>query len=126
MKIYTKTGDKGQTHIIGGRAYKDDIRVEAYGTVDEANCFVGQAISLLVEDIYSDVKADLEKIQHELFDCGGDLASITKNRPLKLPEEAVLYLEERIDDLMEEAPPIERFILPGEQLRPVPSILPEQ
>ncbi|MFP9130733.1 cob(I)yrinic acid a,c-diamide adenosyltransferase [Niallia sp. BSM11] len=113
MKIYTKTGDKGQTHIIGGKAYKDDIRVEAYGTVDEANCFVGQAISLLVEDIYSDVKADLEKIQHELFDCGGDLASITKNRPLKLPEEAVLYLEERIDDLMEEAPPIERFILPG-------------
>lgn len=113
MKIYTKTGDKGQTHIIGGKAYKDDIRVEAYGTVDEANCFVGQAISLLVEDIYSDVKADLEKIQHELFDCGGDLASITKNRPLKLSEEAVLYLEERIDDLMEEAPPIERFILPG-------------
>lgn len=113
MKIYTKTGDKGQTHIIGGKAYKDDIRVEAYGTVDEANCFVGQAISLLVEDIYSDVKANLEKIQHELFDCGGDLASITKNRPLKLSEEAVLYLEERIDDLMEEAPPIERFILPG-------------
>jgi len=113
MKIYTKTGDKGQTHIIGGRAYKDDIRVEAYGTVDEVNCFVGQAISLLTEDIFSDVKEDLEKIQHELFDCGGDLASIAKERPLKLSEEAVVYLEERIDALMEEAPPIEKFILPG-------------
>lgn len=113
MKIYTKTGDKGQTHIIGGRAYKDDSRVEAYGTVDEANCFVGQAISLLAEDIFLDVKEDLEKIQHELFDCGGDLASIAKERSLKLSEEAVVYLEERIDALMEEAPPIEKFILPG-------------
>lgn len=115
MKIYTKTGDKGQTGIIGGRVDKDDIRVEAYGTVDELNGFVGQAITELEpeSDLFSDVLEDLEKIQHELFDCGGDLASVAKKRPLKLQEEMIEYLEERIDVLVEEAPKLERFILPG-------------
>lgn len=113
MKIYTKTGDKGKTSIIGGRIAKDDIRVEAYGTVDEANCFVGQAISLLEHETFLDIREDLEKIQHELFDCGGDLASIIKDRQLKLSEEAIAFLEKRIDMLTEEAPPLERFILPG-------------
>jgi cob(I)alamin adenosyltransferase len=113
MKIYTKTGDKGQTSIIGGRVDKDDIRVEAYGTIDEVNCFVGQAVAELEGDIFSDVRADLEKIQHELFDCGGDLANVTDKRVPKLTEEAVQYLEQRIDSFIEEAPPLERFILPG-------------
>ncbi|KOP79601.1 cob(I)yrinic acid a,c-diamide adenosyltransferase [Cytobacillus solani] len=113
MKIYTRTGDKGKTSIIGGRVDKDDIRVEAYGTVDEANCFVGQAMTQLDPAIFQDVLEDLEKIQHELFDCGGDLANVTKNRELKLTMEAVEYLEKRIDAFTEEAPKIERFILPG-------------
>ena len=113
MKIYTRTGDKGKTSIIGGRVDKDDIRVEAYGTVDEANCFVGQAMTQLDPAIFQDVLEDLEKIQHELFDCGGDLANVTKNRQLKLTTEAVEYLEKRIDLFTEEAPKIERFILPG-------------
>lgn len=113
MKIYTRTGDKGQTGIIGGRVDKDDIRVEAYGTVDELNGFVGQAITELDSELFSDALEDLEKIQHELFDCGGDLASVSKKRPLKLQEEMVDYLEERIDVMVEETPKIERFILPG-------------
>ncbi|MBU5467160.1 cob(I)yrinic acid a,c-diamide adenosyltransferase [Virgibacillus sp. MSJ-26] len=115
MKIYTKTGDKGQTGIIGGRVDKDDIRVEAYGTVDELNGFVGQAITELEQEseLFSDVLEDLVKIQHELFDCGGDLASVAKKRPLKLHEGMIEYLEERIDVLVEEAPKLERFILPG-------------
>ncbi|HEX6595067.1 MAG TPA: cob(I)yrinic acid a,c-diamide adenosyltransferase [Bacillota bacterium] len=113
MKIYTRTGDKGQTGIIGGRVDKDDIRVEAYGTVDELNSFVGQAIVELDEQTFSDVLEDLEKIQHELFDCGGDLASVSKKRPPKLTEDAITYLEERIDEMTEETPDIERFILPG-------------
>jgi len=113
MKIYTKTGDKGQTGIIGGRVDKDDIRVEAYGTVDELNGFVGQAITELDSDLFKDVLEDLEKIQHELFDCGGDLASVAKKRPLKLKEDMVEYLEERIDVMVEETPKLERFILPG-------------
>lgn len=113
MKIYTRTGDKGKTSIIGGRVDKDDIRVEAYGTVDEVNCFVGQAMTQLDPVVFKDVLEDLEKIQHELFDCGGDLANVTKNRELKLTMEAVEYLEKRIDAFIEEAPKVERFILPG-------------
>src|SRR5699024_3998457 len=75
--------------------------------------FVGQAIVELDEQTFSDVLEDLEKIQHELFDCGGDLASVSKKRPLKLTEDAITYLEERIDEMTEETPDNERFILPG-------------
>ena len=113
MKIYTRTGDKGQTSIIGGRVDKDDVRVEAYGTVDEVNCFVGQALTQLQPELFQDVREDLEKIQHELFDCGGDLANVTKKREPKLTAEAIAYLEARIDAFIEEAPELERFILPG-------------
>ena len=113
MKIYTRTGDKGKTSIIGGRVEKDDIRVEAYGTVDEVNCFVGQAMAQLDREKFADVLDDLEKIQHELFDCGGDLANVMKDRQLKLTKGAVKYLEKKIDAFVEEAPKLERFILPG-------------
>ncbi|MBT2758189.1 cob(I)yrinic acid a,c-diamide adenosyltransferase [Mesobacillus foraminis] len=113
MRLYTRTGDKGKTSIIGGRVEKDDIRVEAYGTVDEANCFVGQAVTQLDPAIFQDILGDLEKIQHELFDCGGDLATINNKRELKLMPDTVEYLEKKIDELIEEAPELERFILPG-------------
>ncbi|WP_042356011.1 cob(I)yrinic acid a,c-diamide adenosyltransferase [Bacillus rubiinfantis] len=113
MSIYTRTGDKGQTSIIGGRVDKDDIRVEAYGTVDEVNCFVGQAVTELEPELFKDVLVDLEKIQHELFDCGGDLASISEKRQLKLHKESIDYLETKIDEYSKEAPALERFILPG-------------
>ncbi|MBT2654537.1 cob(I)yrinic acid a,c-diamide adenosyltransferase [Bacillus sp. ISL-18] len=113
MRIYTRTGDKGKTSIIGGRVDKDDTRVEAYGTVDEVNCFVGQAMVELDQEIFGDVIADLQKIQHELFDCGGDLANITEKREIKLQEESIEYLESKIDEYIAEAPELERFILPG-------------
>ncbi|MDQ0218587.1 cob(I)yrinic acid a,c-diamide adenosyltransferase [Peribacillus cavernae] len=113
MRLYTRTGDKGKTSIIGGRVDKDDVRVEAYGTVDEINCFVGQAMLELDSSLFKDVFEDLERIQHELFDCGGDLASVSEKRPLKLTEEAVSHLESRIDIFIAEAPELERFILPG-------------
>lgn len=113
MRIYTRTGDKGQTSIIGGRVDKDDIRVEAYGTVDEVNCFVGQAITQLDEKLFKDILDDLEKVQHELFDCGGDLASVSKKREAKLTEDSITYLESKIDEFIKEAPELERFILPG-------------
>src|SRR5690625_5119689 len=102
MKIYTKTGDKGQTALIGGRVDKDHIRVEAYGTVDELNGLIGLAIAQLDRDIFSDLIQDLEKIQHELFDCGGDLASVSKRRQLKLSEKQITYLEDKIDEYTEE------------------------
>src|SRR5699024_8350696 len=65
------------------------------------------------KETFSDVLEDLEKIKHELFDCGGDLASVEKKRENKMKEEMVDYLEERVDDYTEETQDIERFILPG-------------
>ncbi|EOP56811.1 MULTISPECIES: cob(I)yrinic acid a,c-diamide adenosyltransferase [Bacillus] len=113
MKLYTKTGDKGQTSIIGGRVDKDHIRVEAYGTIDEANSHIGYAMTMLQEECFQDIHEELEKIQHELFDCGGDLAIVQQKLPYKVTEEMVIYLEGRIDHYIEEAPPLECFILPG-------------
>ncbi|WP_057914038.1 cob(I)yrinic acid a,c-diamide adenosyltransferase [Peribacillus muralis] len=113
MKIYTRTGDKGQTSVIGGRLDKDDIRVESYGTVDEVNSYIGLAMTELDAAIFADVLADLEKIQHELFDCGGDLATVSEKAPQKLTDDVITYLEERIDAFIVEAPELEKFILPG-------------
>lgn len=113
MKIYTKTGDKGKTSLIGGRVDKDDLRVEAYGTMDELNSFVGKAMTELDPDKFKDLLEDLEAIQNELFDGGGDLANIMKERHYKLTEAPIEVLEQRIDDLMDEVPPLEKFILPG-------------
>ncbi|HLR60215.1 MAG TPA: cob(I)yrinic acid a,c-diamide adenosyltransferase [Pseudogracilibacillus sp.] len=113
MKIYTRTGDKGQTGIIGGRVEKDDLRVEAYGTVDELNGFVALAHAELDIKLNQDIADDLIKIQHELFDLGGDLASVIEKRPDKMNAEMITYLEEQIDRYTEEAPALEKFILPG-------------
>lgn len=115
MKLYTRTGDEGKTGIIGGRVEKDDIRVTAYGTTDEANSFVGLAIAQLDDELFADIKAELIKIQHELFDCGGDLATLKlrEGQQYKATEEMVDFLEERIDEYIKEAPKLERFILPG-------------
>ncbi|HDX9576762.1 TPA: cob(I)yrinic acid a,c-diamide adenosyltransferase [Bacillus pseudomycoides] len=113
MKLYTKTGDKGQTSVIGGRVDKDDLRVEAYGALDEANSFIGHAMTLLQGEVFQDIYRELEKIQHELFDCGGDLAVVKKKIPYKVTEDIITFLENRIDVYVREAPPLERFILPG-------------
>ncbi len=113
MKLYTKTGDTGKTSLMGGRVRKDHLRVEAYGTIDELNSFIGKAVSELDEALFQDLLTDLETIQHELFDCGGDLANVIKERKYKLQETSIEVLEKRIDVLSEEAPPLKRFILPG-------------
>lgn len=115
MKIYTKTGDQGQTSIIGGRVAKDDLQVEAYGTVDEANSTLGVAVAL-IDPQDGELISELENIQHELFDCGSDLsmkAGAEEKYPYKVTEQMVASLEEKIDTYMAEAPALERFILPG-------------
>lgn len=114
MAIYTRTGDKGETSVIGGRVGKDDVRVEAYGTIDELNCFVGQARSLMEDEKFSDVREQLLEIQHELFDCGSDLAfvKLSENK-YKVKSEMAVRLEGWIDQLQAENPVLERFILPG-------------
>lgn len=115
MRLYTKSGDKGRTSLIGGRVFKDNIRVEAYGTLDELNSIVGKAVTEIREDNLTDIEQDLIKIQHEIFDGGSDLSVILpeEERKYRLEESCIHYLEERIDTLTEEAPELEYFILPG-------------
>lgn len=117
MKIYTRTGDKGTTSVIGGRVPKDDARVEAYGTTDELNAFVGQAAASLAREEAADwgpLPEELAVIQQELFDCGSDL-SYANPEPgkMKVTAEMTERLEAWIDRHEAELPPIERFILPG-------------
>ena len=112
MKVYTKTGDKGQTSLIGGkRVSKDHLRVSAYGTLDEVNAFVGVAIEVLAD--YELLQDELQHIQHLIFDCGTDLATVDASRPYQVTEAAVLWLEEKIDAYQAQLPPLKAFILPG-------------
>jgi len=117
MKIYTRTGDEGQTSIIGGRVGKDDARVEAYGTIDELNSFVGQAaaaIAKLPAERWSERLEQLTVVRHELFDCGSDL-SYAKPDPAKMKVSPAMTerLERWIDEMEAVNPPLEKFILPG-------------
>lgn len=114
MKIYTKSGDQGNTHLIGKKVPKTDLRVEAYGTVDELNSLIGVTLVHL-SDQHEDIRKDLKKIQQELFDLGGDLANVTDRDAYYIKEAFITDLEHRIDEYWEESPPLERFILPGGQ-----------
>ncbi|HEX5361351.1 MAG TPA: cob(I)yrinic acid a,c-diamide adenosyltransferase [Fluviicoccus sp.] len=108
-KIYTRTGDDGTTGLgDGSRIPKDSLRVEAYGTVDELNSQVGLLRSELASDHPSQTL--LSRIQHELFDLGGELC-IPGYSLIK--EEGIERLENGIDALNEHLPPLKDFILPG-------------
>lgn len=114
VKIYTRTGDSGETGVIGGRVRKDDAQVEAYGAVDELNAFVGVAIAGMGAAVFADMREDLLNIQHELFDCGGDLAMLKRgSRPYRVTKDMAAALETMIDKYDAETPDITRFILPG-------------
>ncbi|MNW39414.1 Cob(I)yrinic acid a,c-diamide adenosyltransferase [compost metagenome] len=114
MTIYTRTGDQGQTSVIGGRVHKDDDRVEAYGTIDELNSFVGLAGSIANPEIFADLGEDLQQIQQELFDCGSDLAyTRIKEDRFKVHSDMVDRLEAWIDRYESQNPVLEKFILPG-------------
>jgi cob(I)alamin adenosyltransferase len=115
LKIYTKTGDKGTTSLIGGtKVLKSDLRIEAYGTVDELNSYIGLCKDLL-QDAAS--KTMLQEIQDRLFTIGSSLASDPKKEPkLKLPdlkETDVELLEKEIDKMNASLPEMKNFILPG-------------
>ncbi|UUX33320.1 cob(I)yrinic acid a,c-diamide adenosyltransferase [Fundicoccus culcitae] len=115
MQIYTRTGDKGLTRIIGGsQVTKDSSRVTAYGTIDELNSIVGIIVSLAKE--YGDLQEELMEIQQLLFDCGNDLANPESPKEARLKKENTLWLESRIDEYSQKAPTIESFILPGGSL----------
>lgn len=115
MKIYTRTGDDGTTGLVGGtRVKKYDIRLEAYGTIDELNSYIG-----LIRSLQNDPKADqiLEKIQNKLFVIGANLATeeslgtIKKQFPCS-PQDIVV-LEQAMDEMTAGLPELRNFILPG-------------
>ena len=118
MRIYTRGGDQGKTGLIGGvRRYKDDARVEAYGTVDEAGAFVGLAISQLEQDGHLDIAALLTEVQQTLWDVGADLAAArTEKHMFRTPEDAAARLEPWIDKYKEEAEAVKKFVLRGGSL----------
>ncbi|PYZ98467.1 ATP:cob(I)alamin adenosyltransferase [Alteribacter lacisalsi] len=113
MKIYTKKGDQGKTHLIGRRVAKNHLRVEAYGTVDELNSFIGKAVVSLTEQAGKDVREELTEIQQQLFDLGADLANVTENPEYKTKDAYTEILEKAIDTYWAEAPEIKTFVLPG-------------
>ena len=107
-KIYTRTGDDGTTGLGDGtRVAKDSARVNAYGTVDEANSCIGL---LLAADVPDDIRVLLTRVQHQLFDLGGELC---------IPGHAAIHdadidaLEARLDHYNDALPPLKDFILPG-------------
>jgi len=113
MKIYTKTGDQGETAIFGGkRLPKNDLRIEAYGTVDELNAYLG-----LIRDYTSSssIRPLLKEIQDRLFTLGSILAS-DPDKALSTPDlqsEDIILLEQQMDAFNEQLEPLRNFILPG-------------
>lgn len=114
MQLYTRTGDKGETSLIGGRVRKDDARVEAYGTIDELNSFVGVAAAEAGKhEPLRELAGRLIDIQQELFDCGSDLAYAQEGAPFKMDASPAERLELWMDAYVAESPEITKFILPG-------------
>jgi cob(I)alamin adenosyltransferase len=114
MKIYTKTGDKGLTSLIGGtRVPKHHIRIESYGTVDELNSWVGL---IRDQDIAEHDREILKQIQDRLFTIGSSLAADPERSKMVIPDlhaEDIELLEKEMDSMNEELPELRHFILPG-------------
>lgn len=117
MRIYTRTGDAGQTSLFaGGRVSKDDVRLHAGGSVDELNSLLGVALAAGLSDALS---ASLRRVQHDLFIAGADLATpldAASSYVLRIGAERVQALEVEIDGWEALLPPLRHFILPGGSL----------
>jgi len=114
MKIYTKTGDKGETSLIGGtRVPKFHLRIECYGTVDELNSYIGL---IQCQEIDSHAKNVLKEIQDRLFTIGASLAADPEKSRMKIPDlnlADITLLEEEMDQMNEILPELKHFVLPG-------------
>jgi cob(I)alamin adenosyltransferase len=117
MKIYTRTGDTGETSLFsGGRVSKTHLRVEAYGTVDELNSLLGLARA---HRPHPQTDQWLEQVQNQLFHLGADLATPLDAKAdwvVRMDAETVNWLETTIDQITSELPELKRFILPGGSL----------
>ena len=121
-KVYTRTGDRGDTRLVGGSAVpKDHVRIESYGTVDELNAVIGLARSFngasrAEPASIARIDAILARIQNDLFNVGSDLATPAESRwpgMVRVGDDDVAQLEAWIDDLNEDLGPLKEFILPG-------------
>jgi len=114
MKIYTKTGDKGETSLIGGtRVPKFHLRIECYGTVDELNSYIGL---IQCQPIASHAQLILKEIQDRLFTIGASLAADPDKSRMKIPDlkpEDITLLETEMDTMNEVLPELKHFVLPG-------------
>lgn len=114
MKIYTKTGDRGDTSLFGGqRVPKDALRIEAYGTVDELNSVIGIVLADAPDRVIVRV---LTQVQHQLFELGADLAtprSVARTSVRRLEPRDAAALEKHIDAVQRRLKPLRNFILPG-------------
>jgi len=114
MKIYTKTGDKGFTSLIGGaRVPKSHIRIESYGTVDELNSYIGLIIDQYIDAHHKEI---LKQVQDRLFTIGSSLASDPEKSRMIIPDlhlEDIELLEKEMDKMNEQLPELRHFILPG-------------
>lgn len=112
-RIYTKRGDQGHTGLVGGqRVSKDSARIEAYGTVDELNAFVGVACLTAEGELVS----ILHRVQHELFNLGSILATLPEDvhpQQPRITDAEIRQLEEEIDQMNEDLPALRSFVLPG-------------
>jgi cob(I)alamin adenosyltransferase len=121
MKIYTRTGDRGETGLFGGqRVRKDHARVEAYGDVDELNSLLGLAATSLSASGEMEMSAELRDVQADLFTLGANLATPrpedggrSSDTIPELPEGRIAHLERWIDRTEEELEPLRTFVLPG-------------
>jgi cob(I)alamin adenosyltransferase len=117
-KIYTRTGDDGTTGLgTGARRLKSDIRIDAYGTVDEANACIGMA-RVHTAGAYPEIDAMLGRIQHDLFDLGADLCVPDEGKPLgyeplRIVASQVARIEAEIDLLNKDLQPLRSFVLSG-------------
>ena len=111
MKIYTRTGDRGETSLFGGaRVAKNDARIEAYGTIDELSSFIGVARA---SSLPPEVDTMLEQVQRDLFEVGAHLASPGTSRFAGVDPQRIADLESGIDAMEHELTPLTNFILPG-------------
>jgi cob(I)alamin adenosyltransferase len=116
-RVYTRRGDAGQTGLAGGqRLLKDDLRIEAYGTIDELNSFVGLARESACEPVVAELAEILRRVQHELFNAGSILATLPADihpRQARITAAETEQLEREIDRMNHSLPPLRSFVLPG-------------
>ena len=116
-RVYTRRGDRGETSLAGGqRVPKDSLRIEAYGTVDELNSFVGAARVTASELAATELAAILLRVQHELFNLGSILATLPEDahpQQARVTDAEVARLESEMDRMNRELPPLRSFVLPG-------------